>query len=82
VAWEKIQHCDYAVKFLGGEQAKPREDHGVISFAMGRSPVGGGSWEPRFPTAHLDAALGVVPGKQRGWNLLITCRMKSFDDWE
>jgi hypothetical protein len=43
----------------------PRGGHGVISFAMGRAPVGGGSWEPRFPAAHLDPALGAVPGKQQ-----------------
>ena len=31
---------------------------------MGRSPVGGGSWEPRFLTT-----LGVVPGKQQGMGI-------------
>jgi hypothetical protein len=66
VAWGKIQHCEYAVKFLGGKRAKPRGGHGVITFAMGRSPVGGGSWEARSLTAHLDVAPGVVPGKQQG----------------
>jgi hypothetical protein len=63
------QHCEYTVNFLGGKRAKPRGYHGVISFAMGRGPVGEGSWEPRFPTAHLDATLGVVPGKQQSMGL-------------
>jgi hypothetical protein len=65
VAWKKIEHCEHTVNFLGGKRAKPRGDHGVISFAMGRSPVGGGYWEPRFLTAHLEVSLGVVPGKQQ-----------------
>jgi hypothetical protein len=42
VAWNQIKHCEYTVKFLGGEGNKPRGGHGVISFAMGRAPVGGG----------------------------------------
>jgi hypothetical protein len=37
VAWKKIEHCEHTVNFLGGKRAKPRGDHGVISFAMGRS---------------------------------------------
>jgi hypothetical protein len=69
VAWKQIEHCEHTVNFLGGKRAKPRGDRGVISFAMGRSPVGGGSWEPRFLTAHLKVALGVVPGKQQGMEI-------------
>jgi hypothetical protein len=70
VAWNQIKHCEHAVKFLGGERNKPRGDHGVIPFAMGRAPVGGGSWEPRFPAAaHLDPTLGIVPGKQQGMEI-------------
>jgi hypothetical protein len=69
VAWKKIGHCEHTVNFLGGKRAKPRGGHGVISFAMGRSPVGGGSWEPRFLTAHLEVSLGVVPGKQQSMEI-------------
>ena len=76
VAWEKIQHCEYTVKFLGGERNKPRGDHGVISFAMGRSPVGEGSWEPRFPAAHLDPTLGIVPEKQQSMEIAMFYRMR------
>jgi hypothetical protein len=39
VAWNEIKHCEYTVKFLGGERNKPRDDHGVLSLAMG-SPGG------------------------------------------
>ena len=79
VAWKKIEHCEHTVNFLGGKRAKPRGGHGVISFAMGRSPVGGGSWEPRFLTAHLEVSLDGVPGKlgsSRAWKLLMPYRMK------
>jgi hypothetical protein len=51
VAWNEVKHCEHTVKFLGGERNKPRDDHGVLSFAMGRAPVGGGSWEPSYPAA-------------------------------
>jgi hypothetical protein len=43
VAWNEIKHCEHTVKFLGGERNKPRGDHSVLSSAMGRAPVGGGS---------------------------------------
>jgi hypothetical protein len=57
-AWKKIENCEHTVNFLGGKSAKPRGEQGVISFAMGRSPVGEGSWEPRFLTAHLEVSAG------------------------
>jgi hypothetical protein len=51
VAWNQIKHCEYTVKFLGGERNKPSDDHSVLSFALGRAPVGEGSWEPSYPAA-------------------------------
>jgi hypothetical protein len=55
----------------------------LISFAMGRVPLGGGSWEPRFPVAHLlDPTLGIVPGKQQAMEIAdvlqdeVICRLK------
>jgi hypothetical protein len=65
VAWNQIEHCEHTVKFLGGERNKPSDDHGVLAFALGRAPMGGGSWEPSYPAAFLSPTLGVVPGAQQ-----------------
>jgi hypothetical protein len=57
------------VKFLKGAQNKPRDDHGVVAFALGRAPVGGGSWDPRYPAAFLKPALGVVTGAHQAMGI-------------
>jgi hypothetical protein len=51
-AWNQIKHCEYTVKFLGGGRNKPSENHGVLTPALGRAPVGGDSWEPRYTRLH------------------------------
>jgi hypothetical protein len=64
-AWNQIKHCEYTAKFLGGARNKPSEHHGVLTFALGRAPVGGGSWEPSYPAAFLSPSLGMAPGAQQ-----------------
>jgi hypothetical protein len=68
-AWNQIKHCEYTVKFLGGVRNKPSENHGVLTFALGRAPVGEDSWEPSYPAAFLSPALGVVPGAQQAMEI-------------
>jgi hypothetical protein len=54
-----------SVKFLGGERAKPGEQYGALTFALGRAPVGEDGWEPSYPAAFLLPTLGTVPGAQQ-----------------
>ena len=38
--------------------------HGVLTFALGRAPVGEDGWEPNYPAAFLLPALWTIPGAQ------------------
>jgi hypothetical protein len=62
-AWKEIENKPQIVKFLGGERCKPKENAGVVQLVVGRAPVGGDAI-PRYPAAHLQLDLGIVPSAQ------------------
>jgi hypothetical protein len=69
-AWNQIKDCEDTVKFLGGERAKPGEQYGALTFALGRAPVGEDGWEPSYyPAAFLLPTLGTVPGAQQSMEI-------------
>ena len=68
-AWNQIKDCEEAVKFLGGERAKPGEQYGALTFALGRAPVGEDGWEPSYPAAFLLPTLGIIPGAQQSMEI-------------
>ena len=63
-AWKEIENKPQIVKFLGGERCKPKENAGVVQLVVGRAPVGGDTAIPRYPAAHLQLDLGIVPSAQ------------------
>jgi hypothetical protein len=52
------------VKLLGGKRCKPGPNQGVVQLVMGRAPVGGDAALPKYPAAHIQMDLGIVPGAQ------------------
>jgi hypothetical protein len=63
-AWKEIENKPRVVKFLGGERCRPKENAGVVQLVVGRAPVGENAVLPRYPAAHLQLDLGIVPSAQ------------------
>jgi hypothetical protein len=65
----EVKHCEDTLEFLGGKRNKPGAHHGVLTFALGRAPVGEDGWEPSYPTAFLLPTLGTIPGAQQSMEI-------------
>jgi hypothetical protein len=63
-AWKEIENNPQIVKFLGGKRYKPNEHAGEIHLVVDRAPVGEDTSIPRYPAAHLQLDLGIVPSAQ------------------
>jgi hypothetical protein len=68
-AWNQIEDCEDTVIFFGGERAKPGEQCGTLTFALGRAPVGEDGWEPSYPAEFLLPTLGTAPGAQQSMEI-------------
>jgi hypothetical protein len=63
-AWKEIENDPQIVKFLGGKRCKPNEHAGEVHLVVRRAPVGEDTAIPRYPAAHLQLDLGIVPSAQ------------------
>jgi hypothetical protein len=50
--------------FVGGERRKPGPSQGAVQLVMSRAPVGEEEALPKYPKAHIQMDLGIVPGAQ------------------